>query len=370
MMKKILLLVTGMSPQIVTETVYGLAVKPTNGQPWLPSEVHVISTTSGLTQVRASLFKEGYFCQLLHDYALPSIHFDESCLHGICDSSGQMLPDLKTPEDNELAANTICEMVRQFTSNPDTELHVSIAGGRKTMGFYAGYALSLYGRAQDRMSHVLVSSEFESSREFFYPAPIPRTTFVSQNGKTERQDAYEADVWLADIPFVRLRQHLPEKTLLHKATFSEVIQRLALATGDIRLQLNCQTLTIIVNSLECRLSPREFAFYLWFARRKLANKDNIMAPVIDNPDPELAMDFLAVYRQCRGELHSIEDTLVNGMEKAFFEQAKSRLKADLIKYFGEAVFNKIGVLSMGRNKGFALPATLTKEQIDIIGGEK
>jgi CRISPR-associated protein (TIGR02584 family) len=38
---------------------------------------------------------------------------------------------------------------------------MSIAGGRKTMGFYAGYALSLYGRAQDRMSHVLVE---ESSK--------------------------------------------------------------------------------------------------------------------------------------------------------------------------------------------------------------
>lgn len=368
-MKKILLLVTGMSPQIVTETVYGLAVRPAHGQPWIPDEVHVVSTTGGLTQIRASLFKDGHFAQLLHDYALPAIRFDESCLHSICTAQGQMLADLKTPDDNELAANTICEQVRQFTADPDTELHVSIAGGRKTMGFYAGYALSLYGRAQDRMSHVLVSSEFESSREFFYPAPAPQTTFVGQYGKTERLDAYDAQIWLAEIPFVRLRHHLPDKTLLHKASFSEVVQRIALATGDIRLQLDSPNLTVIVNGLSCRLSPREFAFYLWFARRKLANADNIMAPVIDNPDPELAADFLAVYRQCRGELHSIEDTLANGMEKQFFEQTKSRLKADLTKHFGEAVFNKIGVSSMGRNNGFALPMTLIKEQIDIIGGE-
>ena len=30
------------------------------------------------------------------------------------------------------------------------------------MGFYLGYALSLYGRTQDRLSHVLVSSPYES----------------------------------------------------------------------------------------------------------------------------------------------------------------------------------------------------------------
>ena len=32
-------------------------------------------------------------------------------------------------------------------------MHVSIAGGRKTRGFLAGYTLSLLGRPQDRLSH-------------------------------------------------------------------------------------------------------------------------------------------------------------------------------------------------------------------------
>ncbi len=43
MSKNILLLVTGMSPAIVTETLYGLAVRPEAGQqPWIPDAVHVI----------------------------------------------------------------------------------------------------------------------------------------------------------------------------------------------------------------------------------------------------------------------------------------------------------------------------------------
>lgn len=37
------------------------------------------------------------------------------------------------------------------------------------MGFFVGYALSLFGRAQDRLSHVLVSDPFESLTDFYYP---------------------------------------------------------------------------------------------------------------------------------------------------------------------------------------------------------
>ncbi|MEF8766961.1 CRISPR-associated ring nuclease [Candidatus Accumulibacter contiguus] len=39
------------------------------------------------------------------------------------------------------------------------------------MGFFLGYALSLYGRPQDKLSHVLVSAPFESSLGFYYPTP-------------------------------------------------------------------------------------------------------------------------------------------------------------------------------------------------------
>ncbi len=50
---------TGMSPAIVTETVYGLAVNPTEGRDkWIPDEIHVISTEHGLVQVKDRLLKE------------------------------------------------------------------------------------------------------------------------------------------------------------------------------------------------------------------------------------------------------------------------------------------------------------------------
>jgi len=51
--RKILLAVTGLSPQIVTETLYALAV----GQdtPWIPDEIHLITSCEGAERARLSL---------------------------------------------------------------------------------------------------------------------------------------------------------------------------------------------------------------------------------------------------------------------------------------------------------------------------
>ncbi|MBV5299598.1 MAG: TIGR02584 family CRISPR-associated protein, partial [Rhodoferax sp.] len=76
--------------------------------------------------------------------------------------------DIRSPADNRAAADFITAQVRAITADSGCALHASIAGGRKTMGFYLGYALSLFGRPQDRLSHVLVSEPFESSYDFFY----------------------------------------------------------------------------------------------------------------------------------------------------------------------------------------------------------
>ncbi|MEF8766960.1 hypothetical protein [Candidatus Accumulibacter contiguus] len=44
--RRILVAVTGLSPQIVTETLYALAVAP-SGTAFVPTEIHLITTRSG-----------------------------------------------------------------------------------------------------------------------------------------------------------------------------------------------------------------------------------------------------------------------------------------------------------------------------------
>ena len=352
--RRILLLVTGMSPQIVTETVYGLAVKAANGQSWIPDEVHVISTTDGLTQLRATLFTKGHFAHLLADYALPAIRFDESCLHSICDANGTALADLKTPADNELAANTICEQVRLFTEG-NTELHVSIAGGRKTMGFYAGYALSLYGRPQDRMSHVLVSSEFESSREFFYPTPGSRF-ITDRDGKS--WDAKNAEVWLADIPFVRLRAFLAPHNLASTAKFSDVVSSINLAQQPLLLTIDPKQRSVSVAGISCKLPPRGFAFYYWFCLRAKHQEQPYKRPV----DGEYrAMTDLWVLWKGADNLDP-QDKKSGCLTTEHFEQALNEIKKKLAATFGHALLPKINISN--DVEGDFLP--LLPSQIDIL----
>lgn len=364
MSKKILLLVSGMTPQIVTETVYGLAVKPGAGQqPWVPDEIHVISTTSGLTQVRATLFptkdSEGYFQRLRADYGLPQIRFDESCLHLICDESRQPLVDLKTPLDNELAANAICDYVRQFTQDEGTELHVSIAGGRKTMGFYAGYALSLYGRPQDRMSHVLVSNNFENSREFFYPAPVPRRDFIIQYNKPEQLDAFDAEVWLANIPFVRLRDFLAPHSLIEKANFSEVVASLNMSRHPVQVELNVKKKLILVNGKECKMTPRAFAFYHWFALRVMHNEGPYKRPVEEEYRPMHDLWDLWKGRETIDPMNKKSGCLT----KEHFEQALNEIKRTIAQNYGHSMLPKINIAN--DVQGDYLP--LTASQITISG---
>lgn len=207
--KNILFLVTGMTPQIITETVWALACDPDNSEKWVPDEVHVISTQDGLNQIKGRLFDSGIFEQFKQDFPqLKNIQFLPEHLNVIT-NKGEILSDLKTPEDNQVAADIICASIREFTKDPEVALHVSIAGGRKTMGFYAGYALSLYGRAQDRMSHVLVDDKFEKAVDFFYVTPYSQ--LVSDRYKKIVGDAKDAKIWLANVEFVRMKDAIKDK---------------------------------------------------------------------------------------------------------------------------------------------------------------
>jgi len=68
--RRVLLAVTGLSPQIVTETLFALAVR--GRSPWLPTEVHIITTAEGGERARLALLhpRDGWFHRLRQDYDL------------------------------------------------------------------------------------------------------------------------------------------------------------------------------------------------------------------------------------------------------------------------------------------------------------
>jgi hypothetical protein len=256
------------------------------------------------------------------------------------DADGKPLEDIRTPADNERVADFITEQVRRLTADPAAELHASIAGGRKTMGFYLGYALSLYGRDQDRLSHVLVSPPFESQQEFFYPTPGERVIFTTgPNGGP--LDTRDAQIVLAEIPFVRLRHGLPEDLLSGATTYSGAVEAATRTLGPPEVVIDLAGRRVRAGNATFTLPPAELAFYAWFARRKidglpplpgLTDKD------LDNVGASYRQQFIAEY--CRidplGDEGRVATRLRYGMDRANFEQRKSKLHGLIKKALGRA----------------------------------
>jgi CRISPR-associated protein (TIGR02584 family) len=356
--RRILLAGTGLSPQVVTETIYALAVAAP--EPWIPTEVHLVTTSDGADRARHSLLSAdpGWFGRLVADYRLPPIAFPESHIHVLEDDAGRPLADIRTPADNDRAADTLTELVRAFTADDDSALHASIAGGRKTMGYYLGYALSLFGRPQDRLSHVLISDPFESSWNFFYPTPYSRIIETRDN---KLADTKEAEVVLAEIPFVPLRHGQPDALLAGKARFLDAVDAARRNLGPRQLVIDYPRRSITAGGRAIPLPPTQLAFIGWMARRLLDGKPPLPCPLEDHPEPAYADEYLTEYRAILGEMGDDERTagrLKAGMDRAFFTQTKSKLDRQLRNHLGlEREHYAVSGRGSPRLYGLRLPRT-------------
>ena len=333
--RRVLLAVTGLTPQVVTETLYALLHEYPSA---MPHEVHILTTAEGAQRARLALLSDqpGWFHRFMADYRLPSIEFDASHIHVLEGPDGQPLADIRTAEDNACAADQIADAVRRLTADAQTQLHVSLAGGRKTMGFFAGYALSLWGREGDRLTHVLVSDPYESSWDFFYPTPHEHI-IEARNGKLA--DCRQAEVTLADIPFVRLRHGLPPALLQGQAGFAKAVLAAQIQLGPPRLAINLTARWIEAAGQRIELAPAELATLSWFARRSLLGEPGLERPSSAEPSPMHARAYLAEYRRILGPLGDDGRATAryrDGMSQGDFDERKSKLKRALTQTLGPA----------------------------------
>ncbi|HGG58315.1 MAG TPA: TIGR02584 family CRISPR-associated protein [Gammaproteobacteria bacterium] len=292
--RRILLVVIGMTPQIVTETLYKLVV--CSDPAFVPTEVHLITTKEGADSARLALLGvepgQGWFHRFTADFDVLGIRFDEEQIHIIADTEGQFIDDNQSTEHNRVAADFITDRIRTFTSDADSALHVSLAGGRKTMSFYAGYALSLYGRPQDRLSHVLVGREFQNHKDFFYPSPRPKRIEVGNRYYSSE----DAQIILSDIPYVRMQQHIPRALLDGKEGFQETVEKIERLNGPATIHFKVAEKELELNGVTVELTDFEYAYYLWLCERARDRK-----PALAFGESNAMPDFLTVYARIVGK---------------------------------------------------------------------
>jgi len=282
----VLLAVTGMSPAVLTETLWALAHEP---EPVIPARVVVLTTTAGRRAIQDSLFqsspalggvapwdalraaltREGH--DLTGRLRFGPTPDDIRVITAAEPATGRSreLADLRNPADNEAAADFLLEQVRAIVENPDTPLIASIAGGRKTMGALLYACLTLIGRETDRLTHVLVSEPYETLRDFWFPTQ-PGKPPTDRDGHSYPASAAQVD--LADVPFVPLRNLFKRELGRTAGRFGALVdscrEEIRRQVGkNLRLIIEQSRTELEVNGARVKLAPREHLVLLFLAAR-------------------------------------------------------------------------------------------------------
>ncbi len=271
----ILVVSLGTSPPVVTETLWCLfRRKP----PEVPGELHLLTTRLGEQSVRKG--RDGVFlCNPddagridgqrggrlgeLYDtfrHPRPSVH-----IH-VPESTPKDLRDEGGAFDYADLCVRVLAWLRQ--SRPDARLHVSFAGGRKTMGFFLGYALSLLGRPDDELTHVLVRPPAFEATDFWWPGGPPGE--LVRDGK--RLSTADAQVELVQVPFVTLAAWMDPSELAPlvrgERGYRALVQRVGPRMTPI-LRLSRHKRSATFGGQEIVLKPSEYALREVLARARI-----------------------------------------------------------------------------------------------------
>ncbi|HOV89758.1 MAG TPA: CRISPR-associated ring nuclease Csm6 [Syntrophorhabdaceae bacterium] len=264
--REILIAVTGLTPQVITETIYALSQKK---PPVIIDEICIITTTAGKKIIEDALVKKGILNQLISEYNLKSIEITERSFIIGKDNNRTEIVDIITESDNEIIGDIITSTIKRFASDPETRLHCSIAGGRKTMSFYLGAALQLFGRPQDRLYHVLVNPDFESNPNFFYKPKRNRTIEVKlKDGGIKRLNTRDAKIQLAELPFIRLGDKLSLKGKSFRELVEEGQKDIDMATTQPEIYIALDKRLIKIGKNIVRLPPVQLMVYAALLKQK------------------------------------------------------------------------------------------------------
>jgi len=211
--RKILIAGMGTSPAVLSNVVWALAH---GDKSVVPDEIVVLITKNGKTLLKKELFDDGVWADMLKSLAREGIDiegkliFGETSIRSIPDVRGNEIDDLRTGDDNLRAADFMLGELRKYTEDNGTELHVSIAGGRKTMSALLFSCMSLLGREQDKVYHVLLPPALEGgvTPTFYYPK---RGTTYAARVTGKKHKAKDLQCELFEVPFVRMRGWYQEK---------------------------------------------------------------------------------------------------------------------------------------------------------------
>jgi len=352
MADNVLLAVVGLSPQVITETLYALANEGKR-----MDAIYLITTRPGKDEILKGLLAPGdgrlrRFCDDYMSGKMPDC--GPHTLHVVRDAAGIELDDITSVDDNEALLQICLQLTFNLTSSTERTVFFLVAGGRKTMTSCLTLAAQLYGRPQDRLLHVLVSPEFESCREFWYPAKKEEMVRLFDEKKQPfYKDSRYAAVELINIPFVSVRDGLSPNLLDRPRSPADLMSSLIRETPS-TLNVNLTAGKITYKGMEMDMKPAHLALYAFFAdRKKNCDRERPCRGCdlcfIDSNSIINGTGVAEMYRRIPGGRFTAEmsDTGISSLSKENFNSYRSKIFKGISRVFGRATAEEIAITAVG-----------------------
>lgn len=374
MSKNILLAVVGLTPQVITETLFAL-----HQQRRKVDAIHIITTRQGKEKINANLLspKDGRYYQYLREYGIDyhAIDFGFDNIHTVKDKHGIEIDDIAGEEENEWLLKCCLKWAFLLTWDTNNAVFFSIAGGRKTMSACLMVAAQFYGRPQDRVFHVLVTPEFESSRDFYYPPKISsHIELRDKNGQVYIKETKYAEINLIHIPFVSIRDQLTDDMLRRPKDPATMLLSL-IREEPYQLTVDLTAARLIYKKREMDMMPARLALYAYFALRKKECKKTSSScrgctdcyqdiQEILHQQEKIA----EIYKKLTGsrDHFAMSDEGILNLSKGNYNSYRSKIRSDIEKGFGLYALREIAIASVGKRPDTRYGIRIDREKIRVV----
>lgn len=359
---------------MITETLYAL-----HQQKREIDAIHVVTTKRGREAIESRLLapKTGRFFRYLKEYGIPAgrIDFGRRNIHAIADETNREFEDIESEEENELFLRKCLELTFRFTGDEDAAVCFSIAGGRKTMSACLMVAAQLYARPVDRIYHVLVTPEFESSESFFYPPVKPAPVELrDEQGRRCIRYTDQARVTLLHIPFISVRDRLAPALLKTPPKPDEIMSSVVRDTRH-GLVVDLGTATVSYRQKPLSLMPARLALYAFFVmqkkdcRRPVLNCKGCTDCYLDYARiSERQESITRLYGQIARNRQGCEmsDSGIKGLTAENFNSYKGKIRRDLAQAFGLDAAEILAIRGHGRKPDTRYGIGIDRDRVLVI----
>ena len=233
----------------------------------------------------------------------------------------------------------------------------------------------MYGRPQDRLYHLLVSPEFESNREFYYPPKKSKSIQLSDTkGEPFFKETKFAEVNLIPLPFFSIRDRITPDLLEQPCDPGTLM--LSLIKEDTQtLTVNLVNCKVVYKTVEADLRPSRMALYAFFVmQKKNCEKDvetcgNCTDCFMDIQEVFKSQDEITrIYRNISGTrpLNEMSKTGITGLDPYNFQMTKGKIKKRLLDRYGPYALKNLEIAAIGSRPNTRYGIRMDRSAIEVV----